>query len=68
MKKNLGSMDRTVRILIAIGIVILWFTDIISGTGGIILMVLAAVLLWTAFMSYCPLYHACRIRTNRKTF
>lgn len=66
MKKNLGGADRIVRILAAIAIIILWFTNVISRADGIVLMVLPAVLIWTAFMSYCPLYRFFGMRSNRR--
>ncbi|MBD0852235.1 YgaP family membrane protein [Maribacter arenosus] len=56
MKKNMGSADRMVRTVIAIVIAILYFTNIISGTLGLILLVLAGVFLFTSFISFCPLY------------
>jgi Protein of unknown function (DUF2892) len=56
MKKNMGSIDRILRIVVAFAIAALYFTNVISGTLGIILMVLAGVFLLTAFVSFCPLY------------
>ncbi len=56
MKKNMGSVDRIVRFLIAVAIVTLYFTNVISGTLGIILMVLAGVFVGTSLVSFCPLY------------
>jgi hypothetical protein len=56
MKKNMGSSDRIIRSIIAIAIAVLYFTGTISGTLGIILVVLAAVFLLTSFVSFCPLY------------
>ena len=56
MKKNIGSFDRILRIVVAVAIAALYFTNVISGTLGIILMVLAGEFLLTAFVSFCPLY------------
>jgi hypothetical protein len=56
MKKNMGNTDRTIRTLIAAVIAILFFTNTISGTLGIVLLVLAGVFLLTSFVSFCPLY------------
>lgn len=56
MKKNMGSADRIIRILIAIVIAVLFFTNIISGILGIVLLVLAGVFVLTSFISFCPLY------------
>ena len=67
MKKNMGVADRIIRILIAITIVILYFTNQISGTLGIILLVLAGIFILTSFISFCPLYLPFKIRTNKKS-
>jgi len=56
MKKNMGSTDRVFRAIVAAAIAALYFTEVISGTLGIILLVLAAVFLLTSFISFCPLY------------
>jgi hypothetical protein len=56
MKKNMGSTDKIVRILIAAVIAVLYFTNVISGTLGIILLVLAGVFVLTSLVSFCPLY------------
>jgi hypothetical protein len=56
MKKNMGNIDKIIRILVAIVIAILFFTNVISGTLGIILLVLAGVFVLTSLISFCPLY------------
>jgi Protein of unknown function (DUF2892) len=56
MKKNMGNADRIVRLLVAAVIAVLYFTNIISGTVGIVLLVLAAVFVVTSLISFCPLY------------
>lgn len=56
MKKNMGTADKTIRIVVAALIAILYYTDYITGTLGIVLLVLAAVFLLTSFVSFCPLY------------
>lgn len=56
MKKNMGFADRMIRIIVAIVIAVLFFTNIISGTLGIILLVLAGVFVLTSMISFCPLY------------
>ena len=66
MKMNLGTIDRVIRLILAIGVSILFFTGIIPGTVGIILMVLAAVFLITAFIGFCPLYFPFGISTKNK--
>ena len=56
MKKNMGSTDRVIRFIIAAVIAVLYFTNVISGTLGLVLLVLAAVFLLTSLVSFCPLY------------
>lgn len=56
MKKNMGSADRIIRFIIAAIIAVLYFTNVISGTLGIVLLVLAGVFVLTSFISFCPLY------------
>ena len=56
MKKNMGTADRIVRFIVAAVITILYFTNIISGTWGIVLVVLAGVFVLTSLVSFCPLY------------
>ena len=56
MKKNLGVADRIIRTIVAVVIAVLFFTNIISGLVGIILLVAAVVFLLTSLISICPLY------------
>ena len=56
MKKNMGGADRIVRLLLAAVIAVLYFTNVVSGTLGIVLLVVAAVFALTSFVSFCPLY------------
>jgi hypothetical protein len=66
MKKNMGTIDKVIRILIAVVIAILFFTGTIEGTLGIILLVLAAVFVLTSLISFCPLYWPFGISTGKK--
>ncbi|MFP8488439.1 DUF2892 domain-containing protein [Gracilimonas sp. Q87] len=63
MKKNMGTTDRVIRVIIAVVVGILYFTGTISGTLGITLLVLAAVFVLTSLISFCPLYAPFGIRT-----
>jgi hypothetical protein len=56
MKKNMGTTDRVIRVIIAAIIVTLYFTNVLTGTLGIILLVLAGVFMLTSIVSFCPLY------------
>ena len=65
MKKNMGSIDKVVRILAAILIVVLYFAQVISGTLAIILLILAGIFIVTSFVSFCPLYLPFGISTRK---
>jgi len=56
MKTNMGSADRIIRVIIAAIFTTLYFTGIISGTLGLILMILSGVFVLTSLISFCPLY------------
>ncbi|RED50613.1 YgaP family membrane protein [Seonamhaeicola aphaedonensis] len=70
MKKNMGATDKAFRILVAIIVGILYFNDIISGTLGIILLIVSGIFILTSIISFCPLYapfkiSTCKIKENK---
>jgi len=56
MKKNMGTLDRGIRVVLAIVFAALYFGGIVTGTVGLVLVVLGAVFLLTSIVSFCPLY------------
>jgi hypothetical protein len=56
MKANTGSLDKVIRIILAIAFAMLYITKMEEGTLGIILLVVGAVLLLTSIINFCPLY------------
>lgn len=56
MKKNMGSTDRMLRVTFAIVVSILFFTHTITGTVGLVLLILGGIFLATSLISFCPLY------------
>jgi predicted PurR-regulated permease PerM len=56
MKKNMGTVDKAVRILVAAVIIVLYALGILSGTIGLILGIIALVFIFTSFIGFCPLY------------
>ena len=56
MKKNMGNTDRLIRILLAALVAVLYFTNTITGTLGIVLLVIAGIFVLTSFISFCPVY------------
>ncbi len=67
MKKNMGTIDNAIRILVAVVVVILFFTGVISGILSIILLVLAAVFVLTSLIGFCPLYKPLGLTTDKST-
>ncbi len=66
MKKNMGLIDKGVRIAAAVAIAILYFTDVINGVTALILGVVALIFVFTSFMSFCPLYFPFKISTRKE--
>jgi len=66
MKKNMGTIDKVIRILAAVVIAILYFTHLISGTLAIILLIVAGIFILTSLVSFCPIYLALGIKTCKK--
>ena len=63
MKKNMGTADRIIRLIVAAVIAILFYNGTIGGTLGIVLVVLAGVFVLTCMISFCPLYAIFGMRT-----
>lgn len=66
MKKNMGNTDRIIRVIAAIVFAVLYFTGTVTGTIGLVLVVLGAVFLATSFISFCPLYTIVGMNTCEK--
>jgi hypothetical protein len=66
MKKNVGTIDKTIRIMVAVVVVVLYFTNVVSGTLGIILLALSAVFVVTSLLSFCPIWKALGLSTRKK--
>lgn len=56
MRTNIGTLDRIMRLVMAVVIAVLFFAHQISGTGAIIGLVLASLFVLTSFIKICPLY------------
>ena len=65
MKKNMSNLDRILRVAIAVGVAVLYFTNVISGTWAIILGILAVVFLLTSLVGTCPLYMPFKFSTRK---
>lgn len=60
----MGTLDKAIRVLVAILIGVLYLQNEISGTTAIILLVLAGIFILTSFISFCPLYLPFGINTK----
>jgi hypothetical protein len=63
MKINMGMADRIIRVIIAATVGVLYYTGIISGTLGAVLIVLASVFLLTSIVKVCPIYSVLGIKS-----
>ncbi|MGV7930274.1 MAG: DUF2892 domain-containing protein [Spirochaetota bacterium] len=66
MKKNMGTIDRVLRVTVAVIIGILYLTGQISGLAAIVLGVIAVIFVATSLVSTCPLYVPLGINTRKE--
>ena len=66
MKKNMGSADRIIRVIIAAVLVTLYFAGAVTGTVGIVLIAFSVIFILTSLIGFCPLYLPFRLSTMRK--
>ena len=66
MKQNIGGIDRVIRLLVAAVIGFLYFTNRISGSAAVLLLVVAIVFALTSLISTCPLYAVFGIKTKQQ--
>ena len=66
MKKNMGSVDKVIRVILALVFATLYLTDVITGTVGIVLVAFSAIFVLTSLISFCPLYLPFGLSTLRK--
>ena len=65
MTKNMGAIDRLIRIILAIIIVVLLLNGSVAGTFALILGVFAIAFLGTSAIGWCPLYRPMNINTKK---
>lgn len=66
MKKNMGTLDRVIRTIIAAVIIVLYLTGQIGGTAAIVLGIIAVIFLLTSLIGFCPVYVPLGISTRRE--
>ena len=65
MLKNMGTVDRVIRVILAIIVILLYLAGTITGIAAIILGIIAAIFIITSIVSYCPLYVPLKISTRK---
>jgi len=63
MKKNMGTADRIIRVIIAAIMGVLYFNGTVTGILGIVLLILSIIFVLTSLVSFCPLYKPFGINT-----
>ncbi|MBL7931647.1 MAG: DUF2892 domain-containing protein [Bacteroidia bacterium] len=66
MKKNMGTADRIIRLIVAAIVVWLYASNVIAGTLGVVLLIFAGIFVLTSFISFCPLYLPFGLNTRRR--
>ena len=66
MRKNMGTIDRIIRVILAVVVVVLYFTGQITGIAAIILGVVALIFVVTSAIGFCPLYVPLKLSTVKK--
>jgi hypothetical protein len=67
MIMNMGTIDRVVRLLLAVTVAILYLTGVITGLVAIILGVLGLIFVVASVVGFCPIYVPLSISTRRTT-
>lgn len=65
MKVNMHNIDRLIRAVAALAIILAYMAGVLTGSISLVLLIVAVVFLATAIIGYCPLYTLLRIRTNK---
>ncbi|MBL7771928.1 MAG: DUF2892 domain-containing protein [Chitinophagaceae bacterium] len=66
MKQNMGSADKTLRLILAAVFILLAVFKVITGTLAILLVLFGVVFALTSFIGFCPLYLPFNISTKKK--
>jgi hypothetical protein len=66
MKRNMSNLDRIFRVILAVVFAYLYFSGVVAGVFGVILLALGAIFLLTSLFSFCPLYVPFKFSTLRK--
>lgn len=69
MKKNMGSTDKTIRLILAAVFAALFFTGVVTGILGYVLLAFGAIFVLTSVVGFCPIYaivglNTCPVKQN----
>ena len=56
MKKNMGVLDRTIRIIIGLVAGLFVYLGYVTGISFFVLLAVSGIFLLTSVVSFCPLY------------
>jgi hypothetical protein len=65
MKTNESTLDRIIRVIAGIALLGLYFTSVVTGSLGVILVIVGAILLVTGIVGFCPLYALLKLSTRK---
>ena len=66
MKKNMGSVDKMIRVVVALVLAALVYTGKVEGTAAYVVIAVGAIFVLTSLISFCPLYLPFKINTCKK--
>ncbi len=66
MKKNMGTLDKSIRVILAAVFAYLYFSGTVTGTLGYVLLAFGVIFLLTSLVGFCPLYPLLGINTCEK--
>jgi len=71
MNKNMGAVDKLVRLVVALLLILGYFQELVSGVLGIIFLIVAGIFILTSLVSVCPIYSifgisSCPVKTEKK--
>ncbi len=67
MKANVSNIDKTVRLLLVFVIAVLYMSGMLPGKAALVMGIIAAILVVTSVISFCPLYAVLRVNTRKNS-
>lgn len=65
MKVNESGLDRMIRVILGVALLALYLSGVVSGTLGVVFIIVGAIALITGIVGFCPLYAILKIKTNK---